>query len=99
MHWLWRFLVVLVVCCATNAAAKAEKRVALVIGNSNYQHAGQLPNPVRDADAVAALLKASGFQVVEHHNNIGVADMRRVLSDFSDITSDAEFAIVYYAGH
>ncbi len=39
------------------AVALAEKRVALVIGNSNYRNAVKLPNPARDATAIAALLK------------------------------------------
>jgi hypothetical protein len=39
---------------ATNAA-RAEKRVALVVGNSNYQTVPQLPNPSRDANAVAKM--------------------------------------------
>ena len=37
---------------ATNAA-RAEKRVALVVGNSNYQTVPQLPNPSGDATAVS----------------------------------------------
>lgn len=30
--------------------AQAEKRVALVIGNSNYQHVSKLTNPGNDAN-------------------------------------------------
>src|SRR5262249_25083821 len=49
--------------------------------------------------ALAALLKASGFDVVERRSDVGIAGMRRAMSDFSDIASDADIAIVYYAGH
>jgi TPR repeat protein len=77
----------------------AEKRVALVIGNSNYQHVGRLGNPANDAEALAALLKASGFDVVERRSDVGIAGMRRAIGDFSDIAADADIAIVYYAGH
>jgi len=45
------------------AAAKA--RVALVIGNSSYQHVPELPNPKNDAATVAAKLKSIGFEVIE----------------------------------
>ena len=45
--------------------ALAEKRVALVIGNSNYKNAALLPNPANDAAAIAATLKGAGFDVVE----------------------------------
>ena len=38
---------------ATTPAAQAQRRVALVIGNSAYQHAGLLDNPKNDAIDVA----------------------------------------------
>ncbi len=46
----------------------ADSRVALVIGNSIYQHANRLPNPANDALAVANLLKKSGFDVDSRHD-------------------------------
>ncbi|MGI0018411.1 MAG: caspase family protein, partial [Nitrosotalea sp.] len=52
---------VLLVCCP----AWAEKRVALVIGNSTYQNADHLSNPANDATLVAAALKNAGFDLVE----------------------------------
>ena len=61
----------------------AEKRVALVIGNSNYQHVGRLPNPVNDAAAIAILLRPAGFVVVEPRSDIGLVQMRRAISDFA----------------
>ena len=77
----------------------ADKRVALVIGNSNYRHAGRLTNPVNDAAAVAALLKSAGFAVVDPGSDVGIAQMRRALSDFADTARDSDIAVVYYAGH
>jgi hypothetical protein len=81
------------------APGRADKRVALVIGNSNYRHAGRLTNPVNDASAVAALLKTAGFVVVELRNDVDIAQMRRAISDFADTVRDSDVAIVYYAGH
>lgn len=81
------------------AEAHAEKRVALVIGNSNYRHVRPLPNPQNDATAVAALLRTSGFDVVEAHNNVSGNEMRRAFRNFSDMTRDSDIAVVYYAGH
>jgi uncharacterized caspase-like protein len=89
----------LLLICLTVVPGHAEKRVALVIGNSNYQHAGRLGNPANDAEALAALLKASGFDVVERRSDVGIAEMRRAIGDFSDTAADADIAIVYYAGH
>jgi uncharacterized caspase-like protein len=79
--------------------ALAEKRVALVIGNAAYQHVRKLPNPVNDSEAVSATLKASGFDVVDLERDLGIDRMRKALRDFADKTSDADVAVVYYAGH
>jgi len=49
----------------SGGAASADKRVALVIGNSSYAHAPVLDNPVNDATAVSIMLEGAGFQVVE----------------------------------
>ena len=81
------------------APALAEKRVALVIGNSSYRNVPALSNPVNDADAVSVLLKSAGFAVVETRHDLGINEMRRAIRDFSDVTRDADMAVVYYAGH
>ncbi|MGF6306254.1 putative caspase-like protein [Bradyrhizobium sp. i1.8.4] len=79
--------------------AWATRRVALVVGNSNYQNAPLLPNPANDAAAIAATLKGAGFDVVESRLNLTSSDMRRALRDFADQARDADIAFVYYAGH
>ena len=50
---------------ATLVPAAADKRVALVIGNSAYQHAPSLTNPGNDAGDMAAKLRGLDFQVVD----------------------------------
>ena len=79
--------------------AHADRRVALVIGNSAYQRVPKLPNPVNDARAVAALLRGAGFDVVESRFDLDAASLRRAMGDFTDIANDADVAVVYYAGH
>ncbi len=49
-------------------AAKADKRVAFVVGNGAYKNVAQLPNPPIDAKAMAAVLRNVGFDVVEGTN-------------------------------
>jgi len=92
-----------VVCCAIAAfradPASAERRVALVIGNGAYAKVGRLPNPVRDAAAVEALLRTVGFDAVEVRTDLGAGAMRRALRDFSDRVADADIAVVFFAGH
>ena len=79
--------------------AFAEKRVALVMGNSAYQNVNRLANPINDSGTMSETLKSAGFDVVELRRDLKVNEMRRALRDFSDKVSDADVAVVYYAGH
>src|SRR6202035_4503804 len=79
--------------------ATADKRVALVMGNSAYLNVSRLANPTNDSEAMSAMLKKAGFDVVELKRDLNVSEMRRALRDFSDTVRDADFAIIYFAGH
>jgi hypothetical protein len=48
-----------------SSVSYADKRVALVIGNSAYSYAGELANPKNDATDMAAVLRKDGFQVID----------------------------------
>jgi len=96
---LTAFLVLVVFFCSASERALAAKRVALVIGNSSYQNVPSLPNPANDAAAVTDMFKAAGFDVVESRRNLKNAELRRVLNNFYDSARDADFAVIYYAGH
>ena len=95
----WHLLVALALWCAASAGALAEKRVALVVGNSGYQHAVPLANPANDASAIAQLFKDIGFDVVEVRRDVLTLDLRRAIREFSLHARDADVAIVFYAGH
>ncbi|MDA9487751.1 caspase family protein [Bradyrhizobium sp. CCBAU 11361] len=79
--------------------AMAERRVALVIGNSAYKSVARLTNPANDATLVGSMFKKAGFEAVDIKLDLTVAEMRRALRDFGDKTKDAEVAVIYYAGH
>ena len=81
------------------APALADKRVAMVIGNSAYKNVNQLPNPSKDAASIGEMLKKAGFDVVDSRQDVGVADMKKMIRDFSDRVADADVAVVFYAGH
>lgn len=85
--------------CLPAAPVLADKRVALIIGNSDYRHVPKLANPANDAAAMSLLLKNAGFDVVETRQNLTGADMRRSMRDFFETTRDADIAMVFYAGH
>ena len=80
------------------APARA-KRVALVIGNSNYAHAGLLTNPKNDARAMSAVLRRLDFGIVTEHYDLNREAMFRAIKEFGDRAEGAEWAVVFYAGH
>ena len=80
---------------AGGEAFAAERRVALVIGNSSYVHAPALDNPVNDVTAVSVMLEGAGFQVVETRNNLDNTAMRRAIREFSAMARDADVAVVF----
>ena len=80
-------------------AAFAQKRVALVVGNGAYQHTAQLPNPPRDATAIAQMFQVVGFDTVLLRNDVGNLDFKRALRDFFAVAKGADIAVVFFAGH
>jgi uncharacterized caspase-like protein len=84
---------------AMSCQALADKRVALIVGNSAYQNVPKLPNPVKDADAMAQLFKKAGFEVVSLHKDVSNLDYKRAIRRFEDTARDADIAVVFYAGH
>jgi uncharacterized caspase-like protein len=85
--------------CLAATPALAQKRVALVIGNSAYQKVAPLPNPTNDAGVIAAMLKQAGFDSVDSKMDLKATDMRRTLREFGNKARDADVAVIYYAGH
>src|SRR5689334_2647695 len=85
--------------CLNAGTALAERRVALIIGNSNYEKATRLPNPLNDAGLVAETFNSAGFDDVQLRRDLKVGDMRRALRDFIDKSREADVAVIYYAGH
>lgn len=80
-------------------SAQADKRVALVIGNSAYKNAPRLANPVNDAGLVGSMFRNAGFDTVEVRLDLNASEMRRSLREFAARTRDADMAVIYYAGH
>jgi len=86
---------------AAPALSGPEQRVALVIGNSNYQSVASLPNPDNDAQSMAQFLNSAGFEVVEA-TDLTQNDMIKVVQDFSARVAGHgpnTVAMIYYAGH
>src|SRR5262249_13621040 len=74
------------------------RRVALVIGDSNYAGAGRLTNPANDARAIADVLRRLGFDV-ELALDVGYLDLTRAVRRFGDRIETAHVALFDYAAH
>jgi len=74
-------------------------RVALVIGNSKYKAVDQLGNPARDAKLIADALSRAGFANVRTLIDGSRDDMSAALKKFSADAANADWAVIYYAGH
>ena len=80
------------------SAAKADRRVAFVVGNGAYKNVAPLPNPPIDAKAMAGVLRNAGFDVVEGIN-LTRDKMTERLLEFGKKTQGADIAVFFYAGH
>ena len=83
------------------APALAEKRVALVIGNSAYLNIPRLANPASDARLMADTLRALGFTLVGNGPQLDLdeAGLRRVVQSFGAQLQGADVGVFYFAGH
>ncbi len=91
----------LAVCAVTaclSVTARAEKRVALVIGNGAYKNAPTLPNPPNDAKDVADTLKRIGFETITAID-VDKRGMEDAEIRFTRAARDADVAMFYYSGH
>ncbi len=79
-------------------SAIAGGRVALVYGNSDYQNAPKLANPVNDAALITSSLKQVGFNVISITDGDQAA-MQKGLEDFGRASQNADIALFYFAGH
>jgi hypothetical protein len=92
------FLVALPASAQAPARAPAPRKVALIIGNSDYLHAPQLPSTLSDAADVASRLQALGFDVIDGYD-LDAAAMQARVRDFARVLSGAQVGLFYYAGH
>ena len=94
-------LAALLMCAGGCSAAHAEKRVALVIGNSAYRTVPALPNPTADARLIADTLSSLGFAIVGGGAQLDLdkAGFDEALRKFGTALTGADVALFYYAGH
>jgi tetratricopeptide (TPR) repeat protein len=74
------------------------KRLALVVGNSNYQNGGTLKNPINDARSIAITLQSMGFEVMKYEN-VSQAQLKQAINSYGLKLKEFEVGLFYYAGH
>jgi uncharacterized caspase-like protein len=85
-------------CSALAGPARAEKRVALVIGNNDYKNVPKLKKAVNDARTMGDTLKQLGFTVMVAENQ-NRAQFSQSLLAFDNAVGPGDTAFFFYAGH
>ena len=93
-----RFIAVVFFWLAAVLPAWSESRLALVVGNSAYEHQGELINPTNDALDISVALEGLGFDVIVGMD-LSLAQMRDVVANFGARAKSADVVLFYYAGH
>ena len=93
-----RYLVVILCFITISIGAQEEKRLALVIGNANYDK-GALKNPVNDAELIKKTLEKLNFDVIFATNLELDRDMKAKIREFGEKRNEYNLGFVYYAGH
>jgi uncharacterized caspase-like protein len=75
------------------------RRIALVIGNSDYKNVPALTNPRNDATSIADAIRRTGFTAVDLQLDLGRDRLVNALRKFAQQAVSADWAVVYYAGH
>lgn len=98
----WLAMAVVAASLQFNAAAAmaqaGQRRVAFVVGNSAYESVPKLANPDNDAEAVAAALKRSGFEVVTALD-LNRPEFDKAFEKFIRSLDGADLSLFYYSGH
>lgn len=81
-----------------DSQARAETRIALVIGNSTYKNVEHLSNPINDAEDMAQALQRTGFTVTKLED-ADYTGFRNAVLEFKKSAQTADMAVIYFAGH
>ena len=96
--FMLRCIAALVVTLFSVCAAWADKRVALVIGNSDYESVSSLDNPINDASDLSIALEGLGFDVFLG-TDLTRAEMLALAESYGATAADSDVSLLFYAGH
>lgn len=92
------FIAIFILASLVTFEACADRRVALVIGNSDYLEIPALKNPAQDADDVSNTFRLAGFEVFVA-KNLTKQQFEAQFRDYLAAVDGADLAVVYYSGH
>jgi uncharacterized caspase-like protein len=95
---MYRYLL-LFLSLTTLIPAHADSRLALVIGNGDYQKVASLDNPVNDANDMAQVLENLGFEVILKHNLSNRAMTQVVQAFGTRLSRQGGVGLFYFSGH
>jgi uncharacterized protein len=91
-------LVLVMLLLASIDLARADSRVALIVGSSDYRHAPAIPHAVNDAAEVAAAFERLGFTAIKALNP-SFDEFRQSIRNFNDLVRTADIAVVFFTGY
>ncbi|WP_085044191.1 NADase-type glycan-binding domain-containing protein [Ensifer aridi] len=99
MRKAWHLVVLALLVLSWHHALADERRVALVMGNDEYQSIPALAKAVNDAKGVGHVLQDIGFDLVIEATNVNRREMNRKISEFARAVREGDTAFFFYAGH
>ena len=100
---MMRFMVSFIICAffsfLFSSSVLAESRIALVIGNGDYESGAKLDNPANDAELMARTLTGAGFEVTKVVD-ASRFEMRKAMLEYSRrLSGPKTIGVFYSAGH
>ena len=74
-------------------------KIALVVGNSNYESINKLRNPINDAKLMEKTFLRLGFDTVIYGHDLGYDLMKNKILEYNNLQKNYDIGFVYYAGH
>ncbi|MEM6658966.1 MAG: caspase family protein [Pseudomonadota bacterium] len=96
--FITRLCAVLLMTLFSACAALADKRVALIIGNSDYEFVSSLENPLNDASDLSIALEGLGFEVFLG-TDLTRDEMLSLAESYGATAADSDVSLLFYAGH
>jgi hypothetical protein len=76
-----------------------QKKIALVIGNNDYNYLTSLKNAINDAELIDNTLREIGFKTILNRNVASAQDFHNILRDFIKQATEYDIRLIYYSGH